>query len=127
MALSLFISTVEEHYRILFCRTLSTMNKAISGLMFQSLGRDSVLSNLARASLHYRDDQFQSLGRDSVLSNECAQSHRRGRLAFQSLGRDSVLSNPCLSGGRILSGEFQSLGRDSVLSNNGGVVVMYIL
>ena len=38
-------------------------------LLFQSLGRDSVLSDIDQRLYAWCDELFQSLGRDSVLSD----------------------------------------------------------
>ena len=63
--------------------------------------------------------RFQSLGRDSVLSNvRVSVPDMRVMSSFQSLGRDSVLSNFNCHNSTATVARFQSLGRDSVLSNN---------
>ena len=55
---------------ILFCRTSPIRNEARRSDGFQSLGRDSVLSNsFPSVELPSINHAFQSLGRDSVLSN----------------------------------------------------------
>ena len=87
--------------------------------LFQSLGRDSVLSNWEYQHAQQRERTFQSLGRDSVLSNQrLSLTKRLARKWFQSLGRDSVLSNDDTLFSKNGTQQFQSLGRDSVLSND---------
>ncbi len=97
------------------------MDRGILGLLeFQSLPRDSLLSNFPPlAPLFLFLLSFQSLPRDSLLSNVvrgvglCPSTDQ-----FQSLPRDSLLSNMNGSGTtsqRLL--RFQSLPRDSLLSN----------
>ena len=81
---------------ILFCRTrhretlasIAEVSIPRSGFCFVEL---TDTQRLKRAK-----QSFQSLGRDSVLSNKTTTAINLAHGLFQSLGRDSVLSNPAL-------------------------------
>ena len=129
---------------ILFCRTVAGGAHDLRGILFQSLGRDSVLSNygiletriyggkvsIPRSGFCFVEPhQYQVFEPRYARFNPsvgilfCRTRPANGRLNalswFQSLGRDSVLSNASGSVAVGIEEWFQSLGRDSVLSNAG--------
>ena len=128
---------------ILFCRTRRRKHRSCVHGLFQSLGRDSVLSNSTPPGTRPTARSFQSLGRDSVLSNHAIPPFQK-QYSVVSIPRSGfcfVEPQPPENSGetcrsfnpsvgilfcrtltartiwRICCVEFQSLGRDSVLSN----------
>ncbi len=104
---------------ILFVQTPDGATTVASVWQFQSLGRDSVRSDLATMTEQYRAVVFQSLGRDSVRSDEELVLLRL-RGAEVSIPRSGFCSFRQHSESLIAEAmsQFQSLGRDSVRSDH---------